>query len=266
MSILAITAPHHSHLVQRLRSASPAMWWTSLAFLMACAICVTLAAIDPRLFNGISIWVKPAKFFLSLAVHMLTLSFGLILLPERIRTSRPAQLATATMVAMAILEMLYITYRAALAEASHFNTASPLAAFLYNLMGAGAGLMMLVTLFIGIQIIRHASPTLIARATGWGFVAAALMTLAVGFTLGGMGSHWIGGDQTDATGLPVIGWSTTGGDLRAAHFAGLHIMQVLPLAAVAGSRAIVWASVAAMSLATVACYILALNGIPLIQL
>jgi len=38
------------------------------------------------------------------------------------------------------------------------------------------------------------------------------------------------------------------------------------LAAVAGSRAIVWASAAAMSLATVACYILALNGIPLIHL
>jgi len=72
------------------------------------------------------------------------------------------------------------------------------------------------------------------------FIAAAILTLAVGFTLGGMGSHWIGGDQTDATGLPLFGWSTTGGDLRPAHFVGLHIMQILPITALTGSRSLVW--------------------------
>ena len=42
-------------------------------------------------------------------------------------------------------------------------------------------------------------------------------------------SHWIGGDQTDATGLPFFHWSTTGGDLRVPHFAALHIMQAVPI-------------------------------------
>ena len=264
MSSLTLETPRTTLPFIRLRRASPLLWWTSLGFLALFAVCALLPLIDPRLFNGTSVWVKPAKFFLSLSLHMLTLSFGLTLLPEKIVTRWWASLVTITMASMAILEMVYIIFRAARGEASHFNTSSELAGLLYSLMGLGAALMMAVTLVLGVQIIRHGSATLIARATGWGFITAAILTLIVGFTLGGMGSHWIGGDQTDATGLPLLGWSTTGGDLRSAHFAGLHIMQVLPFAALTRSRRIVWLTGLFMLMATAIAYILALNGIPLI--
>ena len=266
MTSLTQSMPRRSNMIESLRHASPLLWWTSLAFLVLFVLCLGLTMIDDRLFNGINVWVKSAKFFLSLGLHMLTLSFGLTLLPERIRATWPTLVITGTMASMAILEMVYISFRAALGQASHFNTTSELASVLYSLMGMGAALMMVVTFMLGVRIIRHGSTTLLSRTTGWSFIAAALLTLIVGFTLGGMGSHWIGGDQSDASGLPIFGWSTTGGDLRAAHFAGLHIMQVVPLAALLGTRLVVWAAGAGMLLATLAAYVLALNGIPLIRL
>lgn len=194
----------------RLSAASPLLWRTSIAFLAAFAACALLEVIDPRLFNGIGVWIKPAKFFLSLSIHMLTLGFGLALLPEDVRHRLSATLITVTMASMAVLEMLYITFRAARAEASHFNQSSELAGILYSAMGLGSALMMVVTIALGVIVLRAGPRTLLGRATGTGFILAGVLTLIVGFTLGGMGSHWIGGDRTDATGLPVLGWSTTG--------------------------------------------------------
>ena len=246
-----------------IRNASPLLWWTSLAFLAGFVLCAGLATVDPRLFNGISVWVKPAKFFLSLGLHMLTLGFGLMLLPQAARETLSVSIAAATMAAMAILEMVYIVFRAARGEASHFNASSELASLLYTAMGLGAALMMVVTAFIGVQILRRGPRTLLGRATGGGLVLAAVLTMVVGFTLGGMGSHWIGGDQTDATGLPVFGWSTTGGDLRVAHFLGLHVMQALPVMALTGNRGVVLGTALFALAATVATYAMALNGLPI---
>jgi hypothetical protein len=266
MTSLHFTSPAPSPSLERIREASPLLWWTSLAFLAGFVICVVAGLVDTRMFNGISVWVKPAKFFLSLAVHMLTLSFGLTLLPATVRNGLAARGAVAVLVAMAVFEMAYIAIRAGRGEASHFNVETPFASIMYSLMGAGAVLIMVSTGVIGGILLRRGPSTLLARTTGSGFILAAILTIWVGLALGGNGSHWIGGDRTDATGLPVFGWSTTGGDFRVAHFVGLHLVQALPFVALSGNRRAVWAAAAAGIVITIAAYIQAVNGLPLIAL
>lgn len=266
MTALAFRPHSLQSICSSLRSASPALWRCALAFLVLFAVCLGLSLVDPRLFNGISTWVKPAKFALSLAVHMLTVAAALLLLPQQQRNHLAVRAATTTLIALATVELAYIVIRAARAEASHFNVADELSRVLYTVMGLGAVSIMLATAVIGWQILRHAPRGLMARATGVSFILATILTIVIGLTLGGMQSHWIGGDQTDATGLPVIGWSTTGGDLRAAHFFGLHLMQAGPTLALFQREAVLWLGLAAGVALTIFAYLQALAGFPLLTI
>ncbi len=200
-----------------------------------------LLASDPRQLNGISVWIKPIKFDLSLALHFATLAILVDLVAPAAR-ARPFLRQAVVVAGLAgLFEAGYITLQAARGRASHFNGGTPLEAALYTAMGVGAVLLVLVAFHLGRVILVSPRPNLgpgLRLGAGLGLTLGAVATLltagilgsgAIPDALGQPVGHWIGGDRSDASGLPLLGWSTSGGDLRVPHFFATHLMQLLPL-------------------------------------
>jgi hypothetical protein len=250
------------YVLKSVRRGSPLLWWSSVTMILGMVICLALSFIDVRLIAGVNIWEKPAKFFLSLIVQSITLGWALSLVAEKLRGVKVASLI---FVFAAWTEMVYIIFRASRGELSHFNTSSLTAAILYPLMGVGAVSLVATSMFVGWRIWQQRGANLMREAASVGLMFGGLLGLIAGAYLSGHTSHWIGGDQTDATGLGFFHWSTTGGDLRVAHFIGLHTAQALPLAALSGLRWLVYGAALLMVLAMIATFLMAVGGVPLLR-
>ncbi len=197
------------------------------------------AGLDTRTLDGISVWIKPLKFQLSLAVQMLTVALLMQCLPEAQSGTWRVRGPVFAIVGASMLEIVYITLQAARGEASHYNVSTSIAALMYYLMGVGAVVIVASSVWIGVQILRHGSTAnAVVFAAGLGLILGGVVGGVTGAFMSAQPGHWVGGSLTDFNGLPIFGWSRTGGDLRVAHFFGLHLSQVLPMAAWIGSRSL----------------------------
>lgn len=234
----AVTARHISAVslaFPRLRTILLVAIGLQLALALPSAIAFL---IDERVLNGISVWIKPLKFQASLIMLLGTLVWLLPLIGPSSPARRFDGLWLAALVAAATStgETAYIVLQAARGRASHFNAATPLEETAYGIMGIGAVLLVASTFVFGIYLLRRpaeGAPQGLRLGGGWGLVLAALLTLVTAFTLSsgqidGPG-HWVGGLKTDLGGLPLVGWSRTGGDLRVPHFFATHLAQALPI-------------------------------------
>ena len=202
-----------------------------LAFAVAMSVLTpvlaVLAVVDDRVLLGAPLWLKPLKFAISLALYSATLSWMLGQLRER------ALPRVGWIIAVAgSIEMVIIVGQAAVGNRSHYNIDTPLSAALWSTMGATIAVLWLATLAVALRFLKVPGRDRVAgTAIRMGLVVA-LIGLGEGFLMASMGAHAVGVPD-GGPGLPLVGWSTTGGDLRIAHFVGMHALQGLPLLAFA---------------------------------
>jgi len=196
-----------------------------------------MAVLDQRQVTGAGVWLKPLKFAISGAVYTLTLAW----LIGQIRRGRRVADRAGTWVAIALsVEIVLIFALAGAAQSSHFNISSPFHTAVWAVMAASIALVWVMTLLVAIAVVRNPGPdaarTLAARAgiilslagMGLGFLMTLPTPGQIGDFQGIVGAHAVGVPD-GGPGLPLLGWSTVGGDLRIPHFLGMHALQAIPL-------------------------------------
>ena len=206
----------------------------SLWFALLTVIILGMGLLDERTFNGVSVWSKPFKFALSTTVYFATLAWFAPLLPEHFFRRPAGWLLTWLPIVCATLEVAYITVQGALGQASHFNTSTPFHRTMYTLMAFGAiGLVGTCAWFAMLLLTRYRLKNLYCTGVIIGLLLTFLLGGGFGMYLGGQEHHWVNASMSDAEGVWLFNWSTDGGDLRVAHFFGIHAMQIVPLFAYA---------------------------------
>lgn len=196
---------------------------------------------DPRVITGAPAWLKPTKFGVSFTLYSLTLVWilGFIQGPHRL-----VNLIGWTVLVTFALEWVAILTQVVRGTTSHFNVATPLDTALWSLMGVAIVVLWGTNFVIaGLLLLqRFGNPAfawalrlglvLTVIGMGLGFLmtsptAQQLASWQAGAAVTVVGAHTVGVPD-GGPGLPVVGWSTQGGDLRIPHFVGMHALQVVP--------------------------------------
>lgn len=209
------------------RRGHPGLYGLAVASAGLAVVLVVLAFVDDRVLLGAPIWIKPLKFAISFTLYAGTLAYLLGQFRERV-----LQRTGWVIVAASVIEMAIIAGQAGRGLRSHYNIDTAFDGMLWNIMGATIVVLWLATLAVAVRFLRErVADRPLDLAVRLGLVIA-LAGMAEGFLMATSMAHAVGVADGGA-GLPLVGWSTTGGDLRIAHFVGMHALQLLPLLAAA---------------------------------
>ena len=240
--------------------------WTVRAHVAALPLLILLAWFDPRELMGANLWWKPIKFFVSVAIYLATVRYLL-----QWTSGRALRWIGYGIALTMIGENLAIIGQAARGVRSHFNISTPVDGIIFGTMGILIliNTALLVWLFVWHCFNRIPTGQGLRWGIRWGLAATLFASFIGGLIIANQG-HTIGSPD-GGPGLYFLNWSTRAGDLRIAHFLGMHGIQALPFLGWAIDRSGTprpWLLIAVASVAYLAVTILillqALGGKPLV--
>ena len=217
----------------RLKHTKSLFWLAVICVGVAMAL-IPFWILDSRQVLGVSVWEKPIKFYISVAIFSFTYSWLSSFLT---RGGRWVKLTGFVIAVSLAVEIVIILAMASIGETSHFNVSTPTAIAIWSIMATFISIVLFSTIFISLMILFQRQQEFnlklaialgsINTAVGMGL--AYLMTWPTATQLanyqGIAGAHAVGVSD-GGPGLPFLGWSTVAGDLRVGHFFGLHSIQV----------------------------------------
>ena len=213
-------------MTRELRHRDPLLFWTG-AFMLLMLLVVTLISIsDTRQILGLNPWIKPMKFMTSITIFLWTVAW---FMPETENKPRARAVVSWTIALAMLVEIFCIIMQSVRGVTSHFNHATAFDDAIFSIMGMGV-VFNTLAMMLFLAIIRRDTPPNRAGYI-WGIrlgVAMFLVASLQGVVIVTNDAHTVGAPDGGA-GLPFVNWSTQYGDLRVAHFFGMHAMQGLPL-------------------------------------
>ncbi|MFK7748159.1 MAG: hypothetical protein AB8B65_07205 [Kordia sp.] len=214
------------HIFSTVKTESPILFTIVIIHLVGAVVCIGGLCIDERTLAGVSVWIKPLKFWISGGIYILTLGFLVTKYPY---STKKKNIVRNIVSWSLLLETGIIFYQATRGVRSHYNQDSMFDGILFGIMGILIAINVLMMVLLAFDSARLkltvAKPIQIAILIGW-------LVVIIGSWVGGQMISQLAhnvGVADGGEGLPLVNWSTVAGDLRIAHFFGLHGIQIIPL-------------------------------------
>jgi hypothetical protein len=210
--------------LHQLKHRNETLYYFGIICLVFSILFLILAKTTSTQVFGVNAWYKPFKFAFSTLAFSWAMAWYCYYLPDfNIR------LFNWSIIILLGFEIVYIAIQASKGQLSHFNISTSFYAALYSLMAIAASLVTIYTAYVGFLFFKHSFtdlPVYYVWAIRLG-IAIFVIFAFEGFAMGSRLNHSVGA-LNDNSNWFIVGWSTTVGDLRVAHFIGMHALQVLP--------------------------------------
>ena len=213
-------------MIRELYHRDRVLFFTGSFMLLLLVVSTLLSISDTRQILGLNPWIKPMKFMVSITIFLWTVAW---FMPETEPRPRSRAFVRWTIATAMTVEIVMIVMQSLRGVPSHFNHESAFDDAVFSIMGMGV-VFNTAAMVLFLWIIRRDTPVHRAGYI-WGIrfgVALFLLASLQGVVIVVNDAHTVGAAD-GGPGLPFVNWSTRYGDLRVAHFFGMHAMQALPL-------------------------------------
>jgi hypothetical protein len=210
--------------IQQLKGRNEILFYYGLLCLLLSIVFIVLTKFTDTQVYNVNAWFKPFKFAFSTFLFAWAMAWYCYYLPDF-----NIKLFNWSVIILLGFEIVYIALQASKGQLSHYNLSTPVYAALYSMMALAATLVTLYTAYIGYLFFKNSFPELpdyYVWAIRLGISLFVLFSFQ-GFLMGSRLNHSVG-ELNDNSNWFIVGWSKTVGDLRVAHFIGMHALQVLP--------------------------------------